>query len=475
MMTYPNYTSERYFLGTYEEVHAGDTIYRYYYVYTPDGLSMIAERIGNTMNLKLYSVETDYLGSIVAMYNYKGQTEFRAEYDAWGMQNVVTDNLAHFQRGYCGHEHWHEFDLIDMNGRMYDPVIARFLSPDPFLPVPGDLQNYNRYSYCWNNPLKYSDPSGELAWVVPVIAGTIIGSYMGGAITSNEWNPISKQYWQNGWKGSIVGGILGATVGSFFSAAMAPTAFGSATGFHTTGMIAGGKATVGWGITTSALESASINIGISFYNKQGLDGAWKAGVVGAISGVWTATGGLGLVTHGLGGKLGYQMIGTAGRSIGRNWSSGAKSWNDLTNGIVLGVGPVNLNYTSEHGLGIDWHDNIGNIIVNGAGIVNIATGGRVSLDKNNLTLRYYGGFMDKIMAKCGTQATGVYAIYGGGYRPRPALLSHEAHHIWQSRSMGSYDFMPNYFSQFALVKLMGRDGWKESWYETQAYKYYWFK
>ena len=465
----------RYYADNYEEVHAGDTIYRYYYVYTPDGLSMIAERIGNTMNLKLYSVETDYLGSIVAMYNYKGQTEFRAEYDAWGMQNVVTDNLAHFQRGYCGHEHWHEFDLIDMNGRMYDPVIARFLSPDPFVQVPEDLQNYNRYSYCLNNPLKYSDPSGELAWVVPVIAGTIIGSYMGGAITSNEWNPISKQYWQNGWKGSIVGGILGATVGSFFSAAMAPTAFGSATGFHTTGMIAGGKATVGWGITTSALESASINIGISFYNKQGLDGAWKAGVVGAISGVWTATGGLGLVTHGLGGKLGYQMIGTAGRSIGRNWSSGAKSWNDLTNGIVLGVGPVNLNYTSEHGLGIDWHDNIGNIIVNGAGIVNIATGGRVSLDKNNLTLRYYGGFMDKIMAKCGTQATGVYAIYGGGYRPRPALLSHEAHHIWQSRSMGSYDFMPNYFSQFALVKLMGRDGWKESWYETQAYKYYWFK
>ncbi|MBO4778238.1 MAG: hypothetical protein J5588_07060 [Bacteroidales bacterium] len=139
----------RYYADNYEEVHAGDTVYRYYYVYTPDGLSMVAERIGNTMNLKLYSVETDYLGSIVAMYNYKGQTEFRAEYDAWGRQHVVTDNLAHFQRGYCGHEHWHEFDLIDMNGRMYDPVIARFLSPDPFVQAPEDLQNYNRYSYCF--------------------------------------------------------------------------------------------------------------------------------------------------------------------------------------------------------------------------------------------------------------------------------------------------------------------------------------
>ncbi|MBP5371920.1 MAG: hypothetical protein J6Y55_08390 [Bacteroidales bacterium] len=47
MMTYPNYTSERYYADNYEEVHAGDTVYRYYYVYTPDGLSMVAERIGN--------------------------------------------------------------------------------------------------------------------------------------------------------------------------------------------------------------------------------------------------------------------------------------------------------------------------------------------------------------------------------------------------------------------------------------------
>ena len=99
-------------------------------------------------------VQGEYLFAITCTFD-QGQTEFRAEYDAWGRQNVVTDNLAHFQRGYCGHEHWHEFDLIDMNGRMYDPVIARFLSPDPFVQAPEDLQNYNRYSYCLNNPLKY--------------------------------------------------------------------------------------------------------------------------------------------------------------------------------------------------------------------------------------------------------------------------------------------------------------------------------
>jgi hypothetical protein len=47
-----------------------------------------------------------------------------------------------------------------MNGRIYDLEIARFLSPDPIIQDPYNLLNYNRYSYCLNNPLKYSDPSG---------------------------------------------------------------------------------------------------------------------------------------------------------------------------------------------------------------------------------------------------------------------------------------------------------------------------
>ena len=47
-----------------------------------------------------------------------------------------------------------------MNGRLYDPVIARMLSPDPFVQAPNSLQSYNRYTYVFNNPLSYTDPSG---------------------------------------------------------------------------------------------------------------------------------------------------------------------------------------------------------------------------------------------------------------------------------------------------------------------------
>jgi len=49
-----------------------------------------------------------------------------------------------------------------MNGRVYDPELGRFLSPDPFIQDPLDPQNFNRYSYVGNNPLSFVDPSGFL-------------------------------------------------------------------------------------------------------------------------------------------------------------------------------------------------------------------------------------------------------------------------------------------------------------------------
>ena len=59
-------------------------------------------------------------------------------------------------RGYSGHEHLKEFGLVNMNARLYDPALGRFLAPDPFVQMPDLSQNFNRYSYAMNNPLRYS-------------------------------------------------------------------------------------------------------------------------------------------------------------------------------------------------------------------------------------------------------------------------------------------------------------------------------
>lgn len=72
---------------------------------------------------------------------------------------VQTDILP--DRGFTGHEYLPWFKLYNMNGRLYDPVVGRFLEPDPVIQNATSTQNLNRYSYALNNPLRYVDPSGN--------------------------------------------------------------------------------------------------------------------------------------------------------------------------------------------------------------------------------------------------------------------------------------------------------------------------
>ena len=102
----------------------------------------------------------NHLGSVTRIYNTSGTAVFSAYYDPWGVQTVTTNTIG-YNRGYCGHEMLNDFQLINMNGRLYDPYIARFLSTDNYVQLPTSAQSFNRYSYCLNNPLKYVDPDGE--------------------------------------------------------------------------------------------------------------------------------------------------------------------------------------------------------------------------------------------------------------------------------------------------------------------------
>jgi RHS repeat-associated protein len=86
-------------------------------------------------------------------------------------------NPASTDRGFTGHEHLDELGFVHMNGRIYDPLLGRFLSPDPHIQAEDLLQNDNRYSYVLNNPLRYTDPSGEYFWhAVAFIVGAALAS-----------------------------------------------------------------------------------------------------------------------------------------------------------------------------------------------------------------------------------------------------------------------------------------------------------
>lgn len=150
-----NVSRKTYYFGDSEKIVASGRTRSLYYL---DGGAIYVKQTNCPDSI--YFTFTDHLGSIVAIVDYNGNELFKASYDAWGNQTVYNNSID-FHRGYCGHEMLPNFGLINMNGRLYDPLLGRFLSTDNFVQEPYDSQNFNRYSYCLNNPLKYTDPSGE--------------------------------------------------------------------------------------------------------------------------------------------------------------------------------------------------------------------------------------------------------------------------------------------------------------------------
>jgi RHS repeat-associated protein len=146
------------------------------YLFGPSGLFAIMQRTDGSGD-KIQYVHKDNLGSIIGLSDDAGEIVPNSlnSYDAWGNRRDPLSWQPYtgqppelpFDRGFCGHEHLPEFGLINMNGRCYDPKLGCFLSPDIFNQDPTNSQNYNRYSYCLNNPLNFVDLNGYQIEEVP--------------------------------------------------------------------------------------------------------------------------------------------------------------------------------------------------------------------------------------------------------------------------------------------------------------------
>jgi len=150
----------------FERVVEGSAEKFYHWILSPDGpvALMVTVTGGSTT---YYYLCRDHLNSITGIMDASGAMLEEYSYDPWGRRRSPADWLTTdvsvpgiTTRGYTGHEHLDDFGLIHMNGRIYDPHVGRILNPDPIIQEPLNIQNYNRYSYCLNNPLKYTDPSG---------------------------------------------------------------------------------------------------------------------------------------------------------------------------------------------------------------------------------------------------------------------------------------------------------------------------
>ncbi|HSX97976.1 MAG TPA: RHS repeat-associated core domain-containing protein, partial [Streptomyces sp.] len=153
--------------GLYErvtDVQTGAVEHRYH-VFSSERMIAIVTRKTGKPQKKVY-VHVDNLGSVDVLTDEAGAVVERRSYDAfgerrnpaWGGPPILIAGKT--SRGFTGHEDDEELGLVNMRGRLYDPHLGRFLTPDPFVSRPHFSQSWNKFSYALNNPLAYVDPTG---------------------------------------------------------------------------------------------------------------------------------------------------------------------------------------------------------------------------------------------------------------------------------------------------------------------------
>ncbi|MDT8411424.1 MAG: FG-GAP-like repeat-containing protein [Vicingaceae bacterium] len=304
----------RFFNGNYEkQLDANNVATEVHYINGGDGLAALYVIENGTGTY--YYAYTDYLGSLLTLTDANGSIVAEQNFDAWGRNrnpqdwtysNLPTNNPNWLWRGYTSHEHLPEFALINMNGRMYDPVLGRMLSPDNFVQDPFFTQNFNRYSYVLNNPLKFTDPSGEIVWM-PIIIGAMIGAHTGYKIgEASGATGLSMA-------GHIISGVvLGGAAGSIGSAAGGAIAGANFAGASATGALVGGAASgaiSGGGFT--ALSGGNVGQGMLYGAVAGGAGGFVGGAVGGAGGAFAGGATSGYVGSRLYGGSHEQALGNA--------------------------------------------------------------------------------------------------------------------------------------------------------------------
>ena len=129
----------------------------------------------------------DHIGSTSVVTNASAGVDERYSFDAWGKRRFLdgTDDAlgslytAGFwptTRGFTGHEQIPDVGLVNMNARIYDPEIGRFMQADSIIPHEHFSQALNRYSYIYNNPMSGVDPDGHF--------GVVAAFFIAAAITA---------------------------------------------------------------------------------------------------------------------------------------------------------------------------------------------------------------------------------------------------------------------------------------------------
>ena len=239
-------TAEAYRVGAYERV-VGDAHAAHARVEKTHVGPALEVRTSATSSAPVFEyVHADHLGSAAAVTDASGAELLTLAHDPYGTRRradwtaqlpaaevaalAAGQDAGRARSGFTGHEPLDRTGFVHMNGRLYDPRVGRFLSPDPIVSEPWSGQGWNPYSYVGNSPLSRTDPTGycynprypcpmhanqgggfgsgtatllsrSLSWRVPIVLTV-------------HWGPVS---FGIGWGGFLNGGDDGGGYfGSFF-------------------------------------------------------------------------------------------------------------------------------------------------------------------------------------------------------------------------------------------------------------------
>ena len=256
---------------------------------------IVAVHVDENSSRNLYYVLTDHLGSWEKVLDVNKTTVQQTHFDPWGNRmsytswnTPQTQTSFTFDRGFTGHEHYDCIRVINANARLYDPVIGRFFSPDPFVQAPDFTQSFNRYSYCLNNPVMYSDPTGEVFGIDDIIAAAALGAIFNAftQIVAGNVNDVGDFFVAAGI--GALSGAAGFAIGNGVNAAIAGGSFAS--GFvgsstvSSTGFWAGAGTGAASGFASGFISGTGNSLLAGNNFRQSLQNGWKEGLMGLGSG-----------------------------------------------------------------------------------------------------------------------------------------------------------------------------------------------
>ncbi len=164
----------------------GSTNYELYFYYDSYNNLSAIRYISKDDKIDCYFyVTTNMQGDVLGIYTSEGALRASYEYDAWGNATVyavsqnaetgkdeytkITNQATSGNIGainpirYRGYYYDTDLELYYLQSRYYDSTIGRFINVDAFITTGQGILGLNMFAYCLNNPIIYSDPTGEYA------------------------------------------------------------------------------------------------------------------------------------------------------------------------------------------------------------------------------------------------------------------------------------------------------------------------